>query len=411
MTKPSDSYRILHTADWHLGKTLEGQSREEEHDLFLAWLLDRVSELEVDAVIVAGDVFDNGMPPQTAIHRYFEFISRLRDRGGCKLVVIGGNHDSANQLEAPVPVLEFLGARVDGRVKVEPAERILLLPDSENPRVAVALIPFLRDSDVRKGRAGESPDEIRKSLAEGIKKKYDESAQVLDGLSCPALATGHLTVTGMRSSDSERTIIGGLGDVSHKVFPERFGYVALGHLHRPQSPDGDRVRYSGSPIPLSFSEAEDEKEVRVLDVTPEGIKDFPVPIPLSRNLVQLKVPYDELETRMAEFSPDASELTPWVEVVVEGAVFGDELSNRVRELAEGKGYEILKVIRLRSEGEEAGAMLADGEDYEFILDHPDQVFERLLDQREVTDGGERERLKVLFDQIVSLAGQEEANGP
>lgn len=410
MNKPSDSYRILHTADWHLGKTLEGQSREDEHDLFLAWLLDQVSELEVDAVIVAGDVFDNGMPPQTAIHRYFEFVSRLSARGVCKLVVIGGNHDSANQLEAPVPVLEFLGARVDGRVKEEPAERILLLPDSENPRVAVAMVPFLRDADVRKGRAGESPDEIRKSLAEGIKKKYDESAQVLDGLSCPALATGHLTVTGMRSSDSERTIIGGLGDVSHKVFPSRFGYVALGHLHRPQSPDDDRVHYSGSPIPLSFSEADDKKEVRVLDVTPEGIKDFSVPIPLSRNLVQLKVSYDELETRMEEFSPDASELTPWVEVVVEGAVFGDGLSNRVRELAEGKGYEVLKVIRLRNEGEEVGAILEDGEDYEFILDHPDQVFERLLDQREVTDGGERERLKVLFEQIVSLAGQEDADG-
>ena len=407
MSKPSDSYRILHTADWHLGKTLEGQSREEEHDLFLAWLLERVSEHEVDAVLVAGDVFDSGMPPQTAVHRYFEFVSRLRERGECKLVVIGGNHDSANQLEAPVPVLEYLGARVDGRVKEEPAERILLLPDSENPRVAIAMVPFLRDADIRKGRAGETSDEIRKSLAEGIKKKYEECAQTLDGLSCPALATGHLTVTGMRSSDSERAIVGGLGDVSHKVFPERFGYVALGHLHRPQSPGGSRVRYSGSPIPLSFSEAEDAKEVRVLDVSPDGIKDFSLPIPRFRTLVQLKVSFDELESRIVEFSPDASELTPWVEVVVEGAIFGDELSNRVRELAEEKDYEILKVVRVKAENEEGGAILADGEDYEFVLDHPDQVFERLLDQKEVTDEAERERLKVLFGQVVGLVEQAE----
>ncbi len=407
MSKPSDSYRILHTADWHLGKTLEGQSREEEHDLFLAWLLERVSEHEVDAVLVAGDVFDSGMPPQTAVHRYFEFVSRLRERGECKLVVIGGNHDSANQLEAPVPVLEYLGARVDGRVKEEPAERILFLPDSENPRVAIAMVPFLRDADIRKGRAGETPDEIRKSLTEGIKKKYEECAQTLDGLSFPALATGHLTVTGMRSSDSERAIVGGLGDVSHKVFPERFGYVALGHLHRPQSPDMGRVRYSGSPIPLSFSEADDAKEVRVLDVVPEGIKDFSLPIPRFRTLVQLKVSFDELESRIVEFSPDASELTPWVEVVVEGAIFGDELSNRVRELAEEKDYEILKVVRVKTENEEGGAILADGEDYEFVLDHPDQVFERLLDQKEVTDEAERERLKVLFGQVVGLVEQAE----
>jgi hypothetical protein len=113
---------------------------------------------------------------------------------------------------------------------------------------------------------------------------------------------------------------------------------------------------------------------------------------------------------MAKFSPDASELTPWVEVVVDGAVFGDELSNRVRELAEGKGYEILKVIRVRGEEEEGGAILADGEDYEFILDHPDQVFERLLDQKEVTDEAERERLKVLFDQVVGLVEQAEDDG-
>ncbi len=407
MSKPSDSYRILHTADWHLGKTLEGQSREEEHDLFLSWLLERVSEHEVDAVLVAGDVFDSGMPPQTAVHRYFEFVSRLRERGECKLVVIGGNHDSANQLEAPVPVLEYLGARVDGRVKEEPAERILFLPDSENPRVAIAMVPFLRDADIRKGRAGETPDEIRKSLTEGIKKKYEECAQTLDGLSFPALATGHLTVTGMRSSDSERAIVGGLGDVSHKVFPERFGYVALGHLHRPQSPDMGRVRYSGSPIPLSFSEAEDAKEVRVLDVVPGGIKEFSLPIPRFRTLVQLKVSFDELESRIVEFSPDASELTPWVEVVVEGAIFGDELSNRVRELAEEKDYEILKVVRVKTENEEGGAILADGEDYEFVLDHPDQVFERLLDQKEVTDEAERERLKVLFGQVVGLVEQAE----
>jgi len=407
MSKPSDSYRIAHTADWHLGKTLEGQSREEEHDLFLAWLLERVSELEVDAVIVAGDVFDSGMPPQNAVRRYFEFVSKLRQRGECKLVVIGGNHDSANQLEAPVPVLEFLGARVDGRIKEEPEERILLLPDSENPRVAVALVPFLRDADIRKGRAGESPDEIRKSLTEGIKKKYEECAQALNGVTCPALATGHLTVTGMRSSDSERAIIGGLGDVSHKVFPERFGYVALGHLHRPQSPDEARVRYSGSPIPLSFSEAEDKKEIRILDITPHGVKDFPEPIPVFRKLVQVKVSFDELESRVSGFSPDSAELTTWVEVVVEGAVFGDELSSRVRELAEGKDYEVLKVVRVKAENEEGGAILADGENYEFILDHPDQVFERLLDQREVTDKAERERLKVLFGQVVGLVEQAE----
>ena len=249
------------------------------------------------------------------------------------------------------------------------------------------------------------PHEIRKSLAEGIKKNIEECARTLDGLSCPALATGHLTVTGMRSSDSERTIVGGLGDVSHKVFPERFGYVALGHLHRPQSPGGGRVRYSGSPIPLSFSEAEDAKEVRVLDVSPDGIKDFSLPIPRFRNLVQLKVSFDELESRIMAFSPVASELTPWVEIVVEGATFGDELSGVFASLRRAKTTKFSRLSASRRRTMR-GAILADGDDYEFVLDHPDQVFERLLDQKEVTDEAER-KAEDSFGQVVGLVEQAE----
>ena len=279
-------------------------------------------------------------------------------------------------IEAPVPVLEYLGARWMAGSRRSPPSGFSP-SDSENPRVAIAMVPFLRDADIRAGRRGDL-DEIRKSLAEGIKKKYEECAQTLDGLSCPALATGHLTVTGMRSSDSERAIVGGLGDVSHKVFPECFGYVALGHLHRPQSPDEGRVRYSGSPIPLSFSEAEDEKEVRVLDVAPEGIKDFSLPIPRFRNLVQLKVSFDELESRIVEFSPDASEPTPWVEVVVEGAIFGDELSGVFASLRRAKATRFSRLSVSRRRTRRANLRM---ERTMSSFDHPDQVFERLLDQK------------------------------
>jgi len=140
-------------------------------------------------------------------------------------------------------------------------------------------------------------------------------------------------------------------------------------------------------------------------VTPDGIRDFSVPIPTSRNLVQLKVSFNELEKKLKDFAPHKSELTPWVEVVVEGAIFADELANRVRELAEGRGYEILKVVRVHGENDEVGAILAGGEDYEFILDQPGRVFERLLDQKEVTDQAERDRLMVLFGQVVGLVEQ------
>ncbi len=259
--KPAGAFRILHTADWHLGKLLNDQSRDEEHERFLDWLLEFVAENSVDAVLLAGDVFDTANPPQSALARYYDFVSGLFRQGNCALVVIAGNHDSAAQLEAPKGVLSSLKTHVVGFLAEEPKARILGLPSDENPRVAVAMIPFLRDRDLRVGKAGESADEIRAQVLAGITSRYEEAAAAAVGLKCPVIATGHLTVLGASTSDSERDIhIGGLGAVTSGSFPEVFSYVALGHLHRPQATDASgRVRYSGSPIALSFSEVADEK--------------------------------------------------------------------------------------------------------------------------------------------------------
>ncbi|MEI7590509.1 MAG: exonuclease subunit SbcD, partial [Deltaproteobacteria bacterium] len=201
---------------------LNEQSREEEHSLFLDWLIKAASEHVVDAIVVAGDIFDSANPPQSAQALYYNFVSALFKLGGCSLV---------------------------GLMAEKPADRLLLLPSSENPRVAIALIPFLRDRDLRTGKAGESATEIQRQLVEGIRTRYEETAALLDAAvgNYQAIATGHLTVAGSKSSDAERDIhIGGLGAVGSDAFPARFGYVALGHLHRPQAAGGaSRVRYSG----------------------------------------------------------------------------------------------------------------------------------------------------------------------
>lgn len=132
--KPRDSYRILHTADWHLGKLLNDQSRDEEHARFLAWLLAVVKEHSVDAIILAGDVFDTANPPQSALGRYFDFVSGLFRQGDCLLVVIAGNHDSAAQLEAPKQALHALNVHVVGFLAEKPEARILRLPNDKIPR-------------------------------------------------------------------------------------------------------------------------------------------------------------------------------------------------------------------------------------------------------------------------------------
>lgn len=411
--KPKDSYRILHTADWHLGKLLNDQSRDEEHARFLTWLLAAVKEHAVDAIILAGDVFDTANPPQSALGRYFDFISGIFRQGDCSLVVIAGNHDSAAQLEAPKQALHALNVHVVGFLAEKPEARILCLPDEKNPKVAIAMMPFLRDRDLRVGKAGESADDIRSQVVAGIRQRYAEAAQAVkdSGTTCQNLATGHLTVLGAKTSDSERDIhIGGLGAVTADSFPDTFAYVALGHLHRPQTTDdGGRVRYAGSPIALSFSEAEDNKEVRILDVTAKGIAQHGLPIPVFRRLVQVRTTNAGLDTALKEVDPKPGIFRTWVEVVVEDATFEEDLNERVRKLAEGNGVEVLKVLRGRPAaitGRTVGEA-TDDEAIETLLDQPVQVFEHLLGQCGNLDEKEIEKLKTAFAVVVDLDAQSE----
>lgn len=403
--KPADAFRILHTADWHLGKMLNEQSREEEQKLFLAWLLKQVVELEVDVVLVAGDVFDTANPPQSAETLYYDFVAALHGSTSASLVLIGGNHDSANQLEAPKRVLKSLRTHVHGAVAEAPADRLLLFPSVDAPKVAIAMVPFLREKDIRMGRSGDTEAAVRKEIVAGIVRVYEETANAAKEakIACPIVATGHLTVAGSSSSDSERDIhVGGLGAVDSTAFPDAFAYVALGHLHRPQSTDkAGRIRYSGSPIALSFSEVHDKKEVRLLDVDGQGVAQSSVPIPVFRRLIQLKTSLATLEgdlAAQAKVSPGV--LTTWVEVVLSGHTGLNDANNQVRTLAHGQPFEVLKVmladaprINGAGVGQDSDAQL------EGMLDDPHQVFDHLLKQYADIPEEEKAKLRLVFRKI------------
>ena len=404
--KPADAFRVLHTADWHLGKMLNEQSREEEQKRFLDWLLKQVVDLEVDVVLVAGDVFDTANPPQSAEALYYDFVAELNRKSSASLVLIAGNHDSANQLEAPKRVLKALRTHVHGAVADEPADRLLLLPSADAPKVAIAMVPFLREKDLRMGKTGDKEAVVRKEIVAGITRVYEETAKATKSakISCPVIATGHLTVAGSSSSESERDIhIGGLGAVDSNVFPEAFAYVALGHLHRPQAPDkAGRVRYSGSPIALSFSEVDDKKEVRLLDVNTKGITQSSVPIPVFRKLVQLKTSLETLDKDLAaQAKVKAGELPTWVEVVLSGHTGLNDANSQVQTLAHGQPFEVLKVMladvpRLigAGVGQEVDTQL------EGLLDKPTEVFDLLLKQQEELPEAEKKSLRLAFRKIV-----------
>jgi len=352
--KPHSHFRVLYTADWHLGKMLGERSREEEHRRFLAFLMEAIRAHQVDLLVIAGDVFDSANPPQTAEADYYNFLSALFHQGGCSVVIVAGNHDSPAHLEAPKQVLKALGAHVVGAFPQSAAEALMPVPDAESPRLLVAAVPFLRDRDLRSGQSGQSAADIQRALVEGIKRPYEEVATeakpwIDQGI--PLLTTGHLAVVGSKPSDSEREIhVGGLGAVGADCFPGVFGYVALGHLHRPQAAGGgETMRYAGSPIPLSFSEGGDRKAVRLLDFAERKLVDqLDLDIPLSRPLAQFCTSRQSFESDLEKFQPLPSELKPWVEVVVEDPVPGENLYDRVQELARDKGFEVIRVVDKRT---------------------------------------------------------------
>lgn len=262
-----DSYkimiRILHTADWHLGQTFFGYDRTEEHEVFLNWLAEEIRQKEIDALIIAGDVFDVSNPSAASQSMYYQFIYRVTaENPYLQIVIVAGNHDSAARLEAPLPLLQAMRTEVRGVVRKLAGGEIdydHLTVELKNRKGEVELlcmaVPFLRQGDYPGVQTEGNP------YAEGVRELY---AQLLQRLwkrrteNQAILAIGHLQATGSEIAEkdySERTVIGGLECVSPEAFSEQIAYTALGHIHKAQRVSGrENVRYAGSLIPMSFAE-------------------------------------------------------------------------------------------------------------------------------------------------------------
>jgi len=350
--KADGTYRILHTADWHLGKQLMDQERHTDHQRFVEHFVGAVTDHAVDAVIISGDIFDGVNPPAKSEELYYTTLAKLHSLG-VATVIISGNHDSPTMLRSASTIIGRLGHHIITDVPETGIPHVILLPNSNAPRVAVAAIPYMREGDLRKVELDEDINVVRERVRSGWRDLYTAAANAVASVApdnIPAIATGHLTVTGGKTNkDTEREIrIGGVGDVDLAAFPDRFGYVALGHLHRPQSfpkgaANGGHIRYSGSPIALGFSEGGYKKAFQIIDVEPGGILSLStLPITGNRRLLQLRGTIQELEAQIEElFLPDGDELQPWVELVLtsdETFQSADILSASLKKLVTAKGY-------------------------------------------------------------------------
>ena len=371
---------ILHTSDWHLGHQLYGKRRSEEFQAFLAWLGQLVHERRVEALLIAGDVFDSALPGTRAQEMYYRFLGEvLAPSSPCRhVVVVAGNHDSPAFLDAPNTLLSVMGIHVTGRAK-EAEDEVLVLngPDGE-PELIVCAVPFLLERDLYRAREGEGRDERDRLMAEGMKEHYRKAAlqaeRLRAGRDIPVVAMGHLFAAGCAPSEGVRDLrVGSLGQVDAGIFPESFDYVALGHLHLPQKAGGrENIRYSGSPLPMSFGEARRPKEVRLLESRGAQVMSEGVPVPVFRRLESVEGDLDAIEQRLAELS--ARKESIWAEVTYTGTERVADLRDRV-EAHTGGGLEVLRIrnFRLLPEGMEADPQQETLEDMGV-----EDVFERRL---------------------------------
>jgi exonuclease SbcD len=318
--------RFLHTSDWHLGRSLHRADLREAQERFLGHLVETAREQKVNAVLVAGDVYDRAIPPLDAVRLFEDALGQLRDTGA-RVIVISGNHDSARRLGFGAKLIDKAGVHL--RTSLDSIATPVLLADDHGP-VAVYGIPYTEPALglplLADEEAANVPAGTRVATSAGYPERPSHQAVLREATARIAkdaatrgltrtVVLAHAWVIGGEASDSERDIrterdggdgrVGGIGDVSVSVF-DGFSYVALGHLHGQQKL-ASHVRYSGSPLPYSFSEARHQKGTWLVELGDAGQPSAErVPAPVYKRLSVLRGRLDDLLTsrEYAGYEPD-----------------------------------------------------------------------------------------------------------
>ena len=292
--------KFLHTADWHVGRTIRGRSRADEHEAVLAELASVARAHEVDAVLVCGDVFDTAAPTPESERIAYQALLDLAS-SGTRVVVIAGNHDSDRRWQAVQPLLE-LGAVITRPVFADPETSVVEVPSRDGRQLMlVAALPFLSQRWVVKASqlmGGEASESVQV-----YEQRYRQLTEWLCSRFRPDtvnVVAAHAFVHGADPSGSERAAhLSSAYGVPATVFPAAAHYVALGHLHRPQSIAGPcPIRYCGSPLQLDFGEAGQRKVAVVVDASPGApARVEEVPLTAGRRLAVVDGTLEELRGR------------------------------------------------------------------------------------------------------------------
>ena len=402
--------KIIHTSDWHLGAQLYEQSRHPEQEKFTVWLKNLMRREKPDALIVAGDIFDTYSPPNTSLELYYSLLGDIFRESLCRTVVIvGGNHDSPSLLNSPGKVLSHLNIKVIGGADLE-KEIVLIKNRDATTGLAIGAVPYLRDADLRISGEGEGFSDVSAKLRAGLKKHYDDVVQKIrlqTGNDVPLLLTGHFFLSKSKLSDdlSERTRqIGNIGEVPYDLLPAA-DYYALGHLHIPQAlPANELCRYSGSPIPMSFSEAGQVKSVAIVDFSGKTTIRLE-PVPSFQRLEQISGTTAIVESKIKELADSSSDA--WLDIQInehEGDL--TEFWNSLPSLVANTSVKILTRQDMRPHR----SWSRRGEQ-EIALDtiKPGDVFKMLLDDEQLT-GDERVEFSRMYEEIIQTVTQGDIAG-
>ncbi len=409
--------KVLHTSDWHLGRSLYGRRRYEEFSAFLDWLAGTIEKEGVHALLVAGDIFDTGTPSNRAQELYYRFLCRVAASCCRHVVIIAGNHDSPSFLNAPKELLRVLNVYVVGTKTDALENEVIVLQTDDKPEIIVCAVPYLRDKDIRTVEPGETIDDKNAKLVDGLKNHYAEVCAVAeqkrtqykdsghDGI--PIIAMGHLFTSGGKTVEGDgvrELYVGSLAHISKDVFPTTINYLALGHLHVPQAVGStEYIRYCGSPLPMGYGEATQEKKVVLVKFTGTSPNIQEIPVPCFQKLFRIVGSLDEIHTRLEELKQEAS--SAWLEIEYTGSDLVGDLREMLDDAMADSAMEILRIKNRRVMDRVIGTTA----EHETLDDlDTNDVFTRCLDAFEVPDE-EREELTVSYNEIIKSLQEADVN--
>ena len=411
--------KVLHTSDWHLGQQFYEHHRTDEHQQFFSWLIDTLVNEEIDLLLVAGDIYHTATPPASSENQLYQFIKNVKKRcPALQIVIIAGNHDSANRIMTAKPLLAQFDTHVVGRFDVNNPDDVVIRINTDRVSAHIVAMPFLRASDV----TTLSNTENGNDYAQGIAKAYQLSSDCAlkdKPADTPLLIMGHLHAKGGDiSSDSERNlIIGGEESVTAQIFSDQASYVALGHLHKAQKvAKSDTIRYSGTPMPMSFSERNYKHQVCVVEFTTNNkqleVTVNPLYIPRAAEVILLPegecVPVEQLCEQISNLDLNSYSQAPYLRVKLSASDTDTTFREQIEKALENKAVNFCGIERVRQVNkQQQSAVFEDLSQVEMLNPHTllEQAF---ANNKDMAGQSVPAELKTLLNEVISeLAEQEQ----